>query len=127
MRDIKTYSSTSMKKSCALRHMKRANDIMEMAFGPGTDDMNQSIINENLRKRVQEHKVSILHNTLDPPIGEWDVSAVTNMDGLFEMWVSDAPVTVDLNGWNVSNVTHMRAMFARSNVNWRIDKALNHS
>ena len=108
-----------MKKSRASRHIKRANDITKMAFGPEVDA--QSLYNDNFKKRVREHKDAILNNTLDPPIGEWDVSGVTSMDRLFEGWVSYEPVTVDLNAWNVSNVTSMEAMFARSNVNWRIE------
>ena len=44
------------------------------------------------------------------------------MDSMFEGWVSDHAVTVDLNGWDVSNVRSMESMFADSNVDWRIDE-----
>jgi surface protein len=42
------------------------------------------------------------------PIGTWDVSAVTNMDGLFE---DMHEFNEDLSGWDVSSVTTMSDMF----------------
>ena len=41
-------------------------------------------------------------------IGEWDVSDVTDMSGLFEGTNFNEP----LNNWNVSNVTDMASMFS---------------
>ena len=40
-------------------------------------------------------------------IDKWDVSNVTNMQGMFE----DVNFRADLYDWNVSNVTDMRSMF----------------
>ena len=45
---------------------------------------------------------------LDHPIGDWNVSRVTNMYGLFFGWPS---FNEPLNKWNVSNVTNMNEMF----------------
>lgn len=41
-------------------------------------------------------------------ISDWDVSSVTNMDGLFR---EAASFNSDISSWNVSNVTNMGAMF----------------
>lgn len=46
---------------------------------------------------------------IQQPIGEWDVSRVTNMANLFE-GVED--FNEDISRWNVSNVTNMSYMFA---------------
>ena len=43
------------------------------------------------------------------PIGEWDVSCVTNTENLFHSY---ATFHADLSRWNVSSVTDMDAMFA---------------
>ena len=42
------------------------------------------------------------------PIGEWDVSRVTDMTGIFYGLIS---FNQDLSKWDVSRVTNMRAMF----------------
>jgi len=42
------------------------------------------------------------------PIADWDVSEVTNMEGLF---ANRATFTGDLSQWDVSNVTNMKEMF----------------
>merc|ERR1719362_2063345 len=45
------------------------------------------------------------------PIGEWDVSRVTDMRGMFH----DAKeFTGDISKWDVSSVTDMSAMFSRT-------------
>jgi surface protein len=44
------------------------------------------------------------------PIGDWDVSHVTNMDNLF---LGFNTFNESLNNWNVSNVTTMQEMFSR--------------
>jgi len=44
----------------------------------------------------------------ETPIGDWDVSRVTNMYGLF---FNEATFDEPLNDWNVSNVTNMSNMF----------------
>ena len=43
------------------------------------------------------------------PIGDWDVSSVTDMEGMF----SDAGAfNQPIGSWDVSNVTDMRGMFS---------------
>ena len=42
------------------------------------------------------------------PIGNWNVSKVTNMSRMF---VGGTPFNQPLSGWNVSNVTNMSSMF----------------
>jgi hypothetical protein len=44
-----------------------------------------------------------------PPIGEWDVSKVTNMSRLFEGRTMEI---LDIHKWDVSNVTDMNHMFS---------------
>jgi len=43
------------------------------------------------------------------PIGEWDVSSVTNMGGMF---YSAKSFYQDIRDWDTSNVTNMISMFA---------------
>ncbi|NBT30140.1 MAG: BspA family leucine-rich repeat surface protein, partial [Gammaproteobacteria bacterium] len=43
-------------------------------------------------------------------IGTWDVSAVTNMYGLF----AESNFNEDISGWDVSNVTDMSVMFSKA-------------
>jgi surface protein len=52
------------------------------------------------------------------PIGEWDVSKVTNMENLFnvpynkdELGIDTSLFNIDISGWNVSNVINMNGMF----------------
>ena len=50
------------------------------------------------------------------PIGSWDVSAVTNMGGLFAdakhgMFFSATSFNADLSKWEVSSVINMSKMF----------------
>jgi surface protein len=44
-------------------------------------------------------------------IGNWDVSSVTNMAGMF----ASAVFNQDIGNWNVSSVTNMGSMFANLN------------
>ena len=50
------------------------------------------------------------------PIGDWDVSSVTNMTQMFAI----TPFNQPLSGWNVSNVTDMPGMFYDSSFNQNI-------
>ena len=43
------------------------------------------------------------------PIGDWDVSAVTDMDKIFYL---DSAFNQDLSKWDVSAVTNMASMFS---------------
>jgi surface protein len=64
--------------------------------------VNDETIRQELAKCVAENKMSDLNR--------WDVSAVTDMNGLF-VGISDLTM-VDFSGWNVSKVTTMARMFA---------------
>ena len=46
--------------------------------------------------------------TFNENIGGWDVSSVTNMEGMFR---SAAAFNQDIGGWDVSSVTDMSSMF----------------
>ena len=47
-------------------------------------------------------------NAFNQPIGNWDVSNVTNM---FSMFSNAAAFNQPIGDWNVSNVTNMAYMF----------------
>ena len=69
------------------------------------------ITNDNIRSLVRTYINNI--NSLPAwlqgiPIGDWDVSRVTNMDNLFK---SLRTFNEPLTNWNVSNVRSMRNMF----------------
>jgi len=69
--------------------------------------------NENLRSSVKDYLLNDNPNKL-PPINDWDVSNVTNMEKVFKNCTLDESTLdekVDLNKWNVSKVTSMRRMF----------------
>ena len=50
----------------------------------------------------------------DQDIGQWDVSNVTNMGGMFYHDSSHAGFNQDISYWNVSSVTNMGGMFGRN-------------
>ena len=52
-------------------------------------------------------------------IGDWNVSAVTDMTGAF---MEKATFNDDISGWDVSNVTTMKEMFMKA---WAFDQDLN--
>jgi surface protein len=62
--------------------------------------------NENIREKIREY-LNGNPNGL-PPIGEWDVSRVTNMSQLFE---GASSFNEPINNWNVTNVQDMASMF----------------
>jgi len=69
------------------------------------------INNSNIQQFVTyyiEDKSKLPEELTDIPIGDWEVSNVTNMEKLFYKYSSfDKP----LNDWDVSNVTNMLGMF----------------
>jgi surface protein len=69
------------------------------------------ITNDNLRGLVQTHvrnKTQLPDDLKGVPIGQWDVSRVTNMRGMFSDYHA---FNEPLDTWNVSNVTDMQRMF----------------
>ena len=51
--------------------------------------------------------------TFNQPIGDWDVSNVTNMLGMFAIGAGNLaiPFNQDISNWDVSSVTNMFFMF----------------
>ncbi len=72
-----------------------------------------------------------------PPIGEWDVSSVTNMKNLFNADFNKLNFQIniynfneDISNWNVSNVNDMSKMFYNTSFNqdinkWNVSKVAN--
>ena len=50
-------------------------------------------------------------STFNQPIGNWDVSNVTNMEGMFQCIGSNSIFNKPIGNWDVSNVTNMSYMF----------------
>lgn len=75
------------------------------------------ITDDNIHELVERYIHQLSHgripddelpeDLINTPIGDWDVSRVTNMDFLFAERHFDEPI----GGWNVSNVTSMEGMF----------------
>jgi surface protein len=63
---------------------------------------------ESIRKVMFDNKEEICAGTFRPPIGEWDVSGVTDMSELFEGWDK---FNQPIGNWDTSNVTTMKDMF----------------
>ena len=62
------------------------------------------------------------NTTFNQPIGNWDVSNVTYMAGMFEGIVGcniieKSKFSQDISSWDVSNVTDMRGMFSNGKFN----------
>jgi surface protein len=63
--------------------------------------------NKELRRYVKNYFSDSFFGRVHP-IGMWDVSSVTNMEGLFENYRN---FNESINDWDVSNVTNMAIMF----------------
>jgi surface protein len=71
--------------------------------------MSQQDCIESLTYHLKKGELPVLPEELvETPIGEWDVSNVTNMSRAFEFWPD---FNEPLNDWNVSNVVNMLEMF----------------
>ncbi len=72
----------------------------------------QTIINDNnihdLVKKYIEQRHRLPEDLLNKPIGDWDVSRVTDMGGLFSQYIE---FNEPIGNWDVSNVINMRSMF----------------
>ncbi len=76
-----------------------------------------TITDNNIHELVERYIHELYHghinddelpeDLINTPIGDWDVSRVTNMDFLFAERYFDEPI----GGWDVSNVTSMEGMF----------------
>jgi surface protein len=113
---------------------------MEVRFTPLTKD-----------DLLREIKLFIAGTSIYPIINDWDVSHITNMDGLFEQstfnsnisgWTVSQVTTMEsmfffnpvfdqpIGDWNVSNVTNMSHMFMESKFNqpiggWNVGRVIN--
>ena len=66
-----------------------------------------------IKRKVTEDELREMVKNKDSGIADVDVSEVTNMKELFENSDFGGSWTADLSGWDISNVTDMRGMFAR--------------
>ena len=94
------------------------------------------ITDDNIKNYVEVYLNESILKTNDgehlssmPPIGEWDVSKVTNMSRLFE---GQALFKDQLSNWDVSNVTDMSYMFKGcslfdSSLKWDVSNVTNMS
>ena len=72
------------------------------------------ITDDNIRMLVSDYidnRESLPDDLREIPIGNWNVSRVTNMDSLFALKTT---FNEPLNDWNVSNVESMDSMFYRA-------------
>ena len=72
------------------------------------------ITDDNIRRLVDDYidnRESLPDDLREIPIGNWNVSRVTNMDSLFALKTT---FNEPLNDWNVSNVESMDSMFYRA-------------
>ena len=58
---------------------------------------------------IRDHVDRFRRGETSQPMNTWDVSRVTNMEGLFS---GDTVFNEDISDWDTSNVTNMRGMFA---------------
>jgi surface protein len=91
---------------------------------------NQPIGNWNVSKVT--NMSSMFENTraFNQPIGNWDVSKVTDMGSMFK---NATAFNQSIGNWNVSNVTYMGSMFKNATTfnqpigNWNVSKVTNMS
>lgn len=68
-----------------------------------------SLADDTIREVLAQHRIAITNGTFYPPIGEWDVSRVTDMKNLFYDW---AELNSPLEKWDTSSVLNMAGMFS---------------
>jgi surface protein len=102
------------------------NNVLMNAMFYGSQ-FNQPIGNWNVSKVT--NMTSMFNSTpFNQPIGSWNVSGVTDMESMF----SNSTYNQPLSGWNVSNVSYFNNMFGNSIFNqpignWNVSKATNMS
>ena len=101
--------------SNSLMHLDPAgnNYLMGVTYfaGSGIKDVvvsylpeNPVLTDANIKEKVVDY---IEHPNNYAPIGEWDVSKITNMSGLFQ----STSFNEDISNWDTGNVTDMSKMF----------------
>lgn len=98
----------------------RITDMSNLIFGCG-DDFNQPIGNwdvSNVTDMSFMFYVECGLSQFNQDISHWDVSNVINMEGMLG---GSASFAQDLNQWDVSNVTNMARMFVYSSFNQPIN------
>ena len=85
----------------------------------GTQNFNDSnIVSWNTSHVTDMSGMFAYSTSFNQPIGNWDVSNVTNIGSMFENSIFNQP----LNNWNVSNVTQMTGLFSMNlNFNQPLD------
>ena len=61
-----------------------------------------------LRAFQRDNLVAISYGSFNVDIGDWNVSKVQNMEGMFDIASS---FNADISGWDTGKVTNMRWMF----------------
>ena len=79
--------------------------------GRTMDPRVNNLTNASIRLVMNGHRAAICNGTFYPPIGEWDVSRVTDMAGLFSGW---GEFNQPIGDWDTSNVTSMSRLFSRA-------------
>ena len=89
---------------------------MEVMFSYDTTSFNQPIGNWDVSNVTDMQSMFNGATSFNQPIGDWDVSNVTDMQSMFSYAV-DYPMIFnqDISSWDVGNVTNMADMF-RANI-----------
>lgn len=78
-----------------------------------TDARVLNLDNASIRTVMAQHQVAICSGTFYPPIGEWDVSRVTDMSDLFRRWRT---FNQPIGTWETAQVESMTNMFFGAHV-----------
>jgi hypothetical protein len=73
------------------------------------EELVSALDDEKIRSVMQEYRDEITAGTFVPAIGDWDVSRVQDMTGLFKDW---SDFNQPIGKWNTSAVYTMREMFS---------------
>jgi surface protein len=73
-----------------------------------SDSRVANLDNKTIRDVMREHRAAICGETFYPPIGEWDVSRVTDMSQLFLDWTT---FNQPIGKWDTSNVRSLIGIF----------------